>query len=106
MPRAYSLTSSRLRRISLPAKIKCNMCMKNFNQANFSQKQLTDARYQVSTRGKIVTNPKCFKCTGGQLVELECYMCQKTKGLEAYAKSQRKNTDEAVGAEGDLSESC
>ncbi|KAH6618575.1 Stc1 domain-containing protein [Boeremia exigua] len=71
------------------------MCLRNYNQANFSQKQLTDVRYQVSKAGRINTNPKCFKCTGGQLVELDCVMCHKTKGLEEFAKTQRKNTDSA-----------
>lgn len=72
------------------------MCSRNFNQANFSQKQLTDVRYQLSTRGQILTNPRCLKCTGQPLVELECFMCHKTKGLEAFAKSQRQDTDNAV----------
>ncbi|KAJ4994413.1 hypothetical protein SVAN01_00242 [Stagonosporopsis vannaccii] len=86
---------ARLRRVSLPPKLKCNMCEKNYNAANFSQKQLTDVRYQISTMNKIIKNPKCFNCSGRQLVELECYMCHKTKGLEGFAKSQRNNTEEA-----------
>ncbi|KAJ8116054.1 hypothetical protein OPT61_g2445 [Boeremia exigua] len=85
----------RLRGVRLPAKLKCIMCQKNFNEANFSQKQLTDVRYQVSRTGRITTNPKCFRCTGGQLVEMECVMCHKTKGLEDFAKTQRKNPDNA-----------
>ncbi|KAF2629826.1 hypothetical protein BU25DRAFT_364158 [Macroventuria anomochaeta] len=86
----------RLRCVPLPAKLKCNMCLKNYNQANFSQKQLTDVRWQVSRSGRITTNPKCSKCTGGQLVEIECVMCHKTKGLEGYAKVQRKKPDDAT----------
>lgn len=90
------LTSSRLRRVTLPAKLRCNMCLKNFNQASFSQKQLTDVRWQVSRTGKITTNPKCSKCTGSQPVEIECVMCHKTKGLEEYSKTQRRRPDDAV----------
>jgi hypothetical protein len=90
------LTFCRLRGVPIPAKLKCNMCLKNYNQANFSQKQLTDVRWQVSKQGRITTNPKCFKCTGGQLVEIECTMCHKTKGLEEFAKVQRKRPDDAV----------
>lgn len=96
MPSIHLLTSNWLRRVPLPLRLKCDMCERNYNAANFSQKQLTDVRYQISTMGKITKNPKCFKCTGHQLVELECYMCHKTKGLEAFAKSQRSNPEEAV----------
>ena len=91
-----SLISSRLRRVPLPPKLKCGMCLKNFNAANFSEKQKTDVRWQISRYGKITTNPKCSKCTGGQLVEIECVMCHKTKGLEDFAKVQRKKPDDAV----------
>ena len=34
-------------------------------------------------------------CTGGQPVEIECSVCGITKGLEAFAKSQRKKIDTA-----------
>jgi hypothetical protein len=35
-------------------------------------------------------------CTGHQVVEIECTVCNKWKGLEDYAKSQRTKPDEAV----------
>ena len=92
----HQLTWCRLRHIPLPPKLKCNMCLRNYNQANFSEKQKTDVRWQISRAGKITTLPKCFKCTGGQLVEIECVMCHKTKGLEDYAKTQRRKPDDAV----------
>jgi hypothetical protein len=72
------------------------MCLKNYNAANFSEKQKTDARWQISRQGRITSNPKCFKCTGGQLVEIECSHCHKTKGLEEFAKTQRRKPDDAV----------
>ncbi|KAJ4398641.1 hypothetical protein N0V91_010073 [Didymella pomorum] len=85
----------RLRGIQLPPKMKCNMCLRNYNAANFSEKQKTDARWQISKQGRITTNPRCFKCTGGQLVEIECSHCHKTKGLEDFAKSQRRKPGDA-----------
>jgi hypothetical protein len=33
---------------------------------------------------------KCQQCTGGQRVEFECSVCGITKGLEDFAKVQRK----------------
>lgn len=35
-------------------------------------------------------------CTGGQVVELHCCMCDKTKGLDKFSKAQRRNPDKAV----------
>lgn len=72
------------------------MCEKNYNAANFSEKQKTDVRWQLSRSGRITTLPRCFKCTGGQIVEIECVLCHKTKGLEDFAKVQRRKPDDAV----------
>ncbi|KAF1929173.1 uncharacterized protein M421DRAFT_133129 [Didymella exigua CBS 183.55] len=85
----------RLKRVPLPPKLKCSMCEKNYNAANFGEKQKTDVRWQISRAGRITTNPKCSKCTGGQLVEIECTHCHKTKGLEDFAKVQRRKPDNA-----------
>ncbi|KAF3008635.1 hypothetical protein E8E13_008478 [Curvularia kusanoi] len=85
-----------LRGVPLPAKLKCGMCDKNYNQNRFSQKQLTDARYQVHTKGTITKHPRCLTCCGSNFVEIECVGCHKTKGLEDFAKSQRKVLDTAM----------
>lgn len=82
--------------VALPPKIKCGRCFKSFNQPNFSNKQLTDARYQVLKFGKINKAPNCQKCSGQQIVEIECTRCDKTKGLEEFAKSQIRKPDTAV----------
>ena len=73
------------------------MCDKNRSLANYSEKQKTDVRVQLSRPPyQIIKNPKCSQCTGGQIVELECTMCHHTKGLEAFAKSQSRKPDTAV----------
>jgi hypothetical protein len=79
----------------LPARLKCGRCRKNQPQAKFSIKQLTDARSQVKNINKIITPPVCHDCNSQQKVEIECTMCNKTKGLEAFAKSQRAKPDTA-----------
>jgi hypothetical protein len=90
------LTDSRLRNINVPQKLKCHYCNKNYNQASFSKKQLDEVRLQIQTSGKIVQNPKCNKCTGARVFELECVMCHKTKGEKEFSKTQRKVPDDAV----------
>ncbi|KAF1829910.1 hypothetical protein BDW02DRAFT_592267 [Decorospora gaudefroyi] len=86
----------RLKSVGLPEKIKCNRCSKNLPQAKYSIKQLTDARWHVKNLGSIGTTVKCQSCTGGkQVVEVECTMCGKTKGVEQFAKSQRSKPDTA-----------
>lgn len=92
----HLLIGSRLRNVTLPAKLKCNMCEKNYNSANFSKKQLDDARYQILKTNKIMKNPRCIKCNGQQVVEIECVVCYKTKGLEQFANSQSKDKGTAV----------
>lgn len=84
-----------LQGIALPAKLKCGRCSKNLPQARFSAKQLNDARRQIKESCKVNKPISCQSCTGQQVVEIECTMCGKTKGLEEFAKSQRRNPDTA-----------
>ena len=35
-------------------------------------------------------------CTGEQVNELTCYVCEETKGLGDFAKAQRRDPDAAV----------
>lgn len=80
----------------LPEKIKCDRCNKIMGQARYSEKQLTDYRWQIRQGNRNPRRPKCQKCAGGNhLVELECQTCHKTKGLEEFAKSQRAVPDDA-----------
>ncbi|KAF1916691.1 Stc1 domain-containing protein [Ampelomyces quisqualis] len=91
-----------LKGVTIPQKIKCGRCRKNLPHIQYSTKQLTDYRYQVKHNGnREVTKPiNCMKCSGGsQIVELECQICHKTKGLEDFAKSQRKQPDTACTAD-------
>ncbi|EAT85278.2 hypothetical protein SNOG_07812 [Parastagonospora nodorum SN15] len=64
-------------------------------------RQLTDLRWQVRTAGNYTQPINCRRCTGEPLVEIECFMCHKTKGLEEFAKSQRCSPDHAWSANGD-----
>ncbi|OAL49866.1 hypothetical protein IQ07DRAFT_631853 [Pyrenochaeta sp. DS3sAY3a] len=85
-----------LKGIPLPAKIRCGRCLKHKAEANFSIKQLNEARLQVQASGKITKAPTCKPCTGQRIVEIECHVCGETKGLEQFAKTQRREPDTAV----------
>lgn len=95
---ASFIESPSLSAIALPKKIKCSRCLKTIHQSKFSARQLNHARWQVQNSGRIGEGMKCQRCTGQQTVELECTMCDKTKGLEAFSKTQRAQPDTAVWA--------
>lgn len=40
----------------------------------------------------------CMQCTTRQVVELNCHMCDKDKGIDKFFKAQRRNPDEAVSS--------
>ncbi len=51
-----------------------------------------DRRYGAPTTKYI----PCSKCTGHQVTEMECYMCDTVYDLDKFAKNQRKTPDAAV----------
>ncbi|KAF2141378.1 uncharacterized protein K452DRAFT_298758 [Aplosporella prunicola CBS 121167] len=107
MARGYSYNSysnfsaSDLKNIQLPDKIRCDRCNRWKNPTNFANKRLNDLRYKIKYQGRNKTNSQggltatCSACTGQQVQELECHMCKTWKGLEDFAKAQRKNPDHA-----------
>ncbi|KAH7116835.1 Stc1 domain-containing protein [Dendryphion nanum] len=85
-----------LQAISLPSKIKCSRCEKHYNPENYSAKQLTDAKENIKAhKSNPFSTIKCRRCTGSQVVEIECTKCGITKGIEEFAKIQRTRPDEA-----------
>lgn len=69
-------------------------------QAMFSKRQLEYLRHGIVTQGiRAINGPgiaKCRVCVGGQTVELKCCICDRIKGLDAFAKAQRQFHDTAV----------
>ncbi|PVH99258.1 hypothetical protein DM02DRAFT_656602 [Periconia macrospinosa] len=83
--------------IALPEKIKCARCCKNVSQKKFSSTQLSHARLAISEKGVHAEySIKCQSCIDGGVVEIKCIACSKTKGLEEFARSQRRNPDNAT----------
>ncbi|KAF1963208.1 hypothetical protein CC80DRAFT_107893 [Byssothecium circinans] len=91
------VTIKSLQNVPLPPKIKCGRCTKWLGHPQYSTKQLTDARFAIMNHGHNARfSINCTPCTGnGQPVEIECSYCGKTKGLEEFAKSQRRKPDSA-----------
>ncbi|KAF2872924.1 Stc1 domain-containing protein [Massariosphaeria phaeospora] len=94
---SYDLaTMAALKGVPLPDKVKCDRCHRYLIQDRYSQNQLDKARYDIMKRGPTARYvAHCRGCAGGQTVEIECIMCHKTKGLEDFAKSQKKKPDSA-----------
>ena len=73
---------------------------------SFSKKELNELRSMIfkgDAPGKREGirprsgNIRCRMCTGEQVHEMTCYVCEETKGLGEFAKAQRRNPDAAVG---------
>ena len=72
--------------------------------ANYSKKQLADLRFKILMYGKKNTQGapappnsiRCRICTGAQVTEMTCIICDEVKELDGFAKAQRRTPDEAV----------
>ncbi|KAL4958717.1 uncharacterized protein BDV14DRAFT_28678 [Aspergillus stella-maris] len=82
-----------LESVHLPEKIKCKVCRKLRGADKFSKRQLDIFRNALVVERKPATNKgyaACRGCTGGQTMELRCSVCDKTKSLDGFALSQRR----------------
>ncbi|OJJ32436.1 hypothetical protein ASPWEDRAFT_44552 [Aspergillus wentii DTO 134E9] len=82
------------------SRVKCDTCKKVRMQSAFSKRQLDSLRNAIVLKGTKALaisghGAKCRQCVGGQTVELKCCICDKIKGLDEFAKSQRQNRDSA-----------
>ncbi|KAL8650478.1 MAG: hypothetical protein Q9210_003800 [Variospora velana] len=83
-------------------KARCKSCHKLKPIDAYSNKQQLDLKQRIAghqgERAKLPTAEiiTCRPCTGGQVMELTCCICNKTQGLEAFGKTQRKTPDSAV----------
>ncbi|KAL4933405.1 uncharacterized protein BDV17DRAFT_108754 [Aspergillus undulatus] len=82
-----------LESVPLPDKIKCKNCKKFRNANVYSKRQLDIFRNAFVVGGQRALTggyATCRGCTGGQIMELRCCVCDKVKGLEEFAINQRK----------------
>ncbi|KAL2802305.1 hypothetical protein BJX63DRAFT_118686 [Aspergillus granulosus] len=103
VPNAYrggfnESTQRALERVNLPERIKCKTCHKWRLVASFSKRQLSLVRHAVVSQGPgalKVGHGSCLTCTNGQITELTCLICDKTKALDGFANNQRKEHENA-----------
>ncbi|KAI9764400.1 MAG: hypothetical protein M1835_007587 [Candelina submexicana] len=91
--------AKKLESIPIPSKIKCLGCKRIRVQSAYSKKQLRDLRDIIYSNGKIDCNTgayiKCRQCTGQQVNEMTCCVCDEVKGLNGFSKAQRRDPDKA-----------
>lgn len=77
--------------------MKCCRCDKNkASIANFSKKEQDRARETIQHSSAVLKDLKCITCTTGQNTEMKCVMCEQVKGLDFFAKTHRRNPEQAV----------
>lgn len=79
--------------------MKCYRCGKNKDSVtNFSKKEQDRARDYIQRSGSPPSDLKCIACTGGQNTEMQCVICEQVMGLDMFAKTHRRNPENAVSA--------
>lgn len=76
-------------------KVKIQDCFSSNRITELKQKIYKDGDKFNAAKTAVI---KCITCTGGNRVELECTGCDKWKGLDAFAKTQRRDPDNAVSS--------
>ncbi|KAI5852420.1 Stc1 domain-containing protein, partial [Morchella snyderi] len=76
-----------------PSLIRCAICKKPKSRDEFSKRQLL--KFTAYNKGGRTMHATCSQCTANQNYELKCCVCDKVKGLDLFAKSQRKDPDNA-----------
>ncbi|KAL4910043.1 hypothetical protein BDW74DRAFT_47255 [Aspergillus multicolor] len=82
-----------LETVSLPEKLKCKTCKKFRNLNAYSKRQLDIFRNALVVHGQRAKDAgyaTCRGCTGGQVMELRCCVCDEVKDLGEFANNQRK----------------
>ncbi|CAK3897391.1 Hypothetical predicted protein [Lecanosticta acicola] len=90
-----------MKNVPVPTEIKCNSCKKVKNKDAFSNKRQNDlvdkmrssATKKESFDPTLVEYIACIGCTGQQAYERECSVCDVTKAITAFNKTQRKKDD-------------
>ncbi|KAF8537300.1 Stc1 domain-containing protein [Trichophaea hybrida] len=81
----------------IPNTITCHVCKKSKPKSQYANRQLQKVSNNIhnpyAPAGRSLKDPKatCMTCTSQQTTELTCVICDKRKGLDKFAKAQRKN---------------
>lgn len=82
------------------SRIKCEGCERNLLPLRFSENAKkkyfeSEARRRMNSKAP-VRGIRCRDCNAGSRQEMKCVMCDQVLSLDAFAKAQRKKTDDAV----------
>ncbi|MCJ1270565.1 hypothetical protein MMC22_010462 [Lobaria immixta] len=88
--------ADQLDKVQVPPKIRCSVCKKVKVAETYSKRQLGDLKHQIALGTDIKqSNIRCRLCTGAQIHEMTCAICNETKPLEGFSKAQRRAPDNA-----------
>ncbi|KAH0042261.1 hypothetical protein KCU78_g814, partial [Aureobasidium melanogenum] len=85
---------------SLPNEVWCKRCSQLRPLASFANNRQNDARFLLSKGAKlgdkrIFDKMICSNCTAAPPTELKCTGCNKTRSLEKFSTTQRRDPDSA-----------
>ncbi|MCJ1476504.1 hypothetical protein MMC13_005170 [Lambiella insularis] len=93
------VNAQKMKSVQLPDKIRCQSCKTWKGPNQYSNKQLADLRYKILQFGPLPASGqgqiKCRQCTGQQVVELTCMICNEVKPLSGFGKTHRRDPDNA-----------
>ncbi|KIW58543.1 hypothetical protein, variant [Exophiala xenobiotica] len=78
--------------------IECANCSRKLFRSRYSNNQIQKFQekvYHARRGGEAAELPRCRDCTADNRVELKCTGCMFTKGIDCFAKAQRKDPDNA-----------
>ncbi|KAK4982708.1 hypothetical protein LTR66_009139 [Elasticomyces elasticus] len=87
-----------VREAPLPHRILCTICKKHKPAEAYSNKQLSDYKFQISlTQNKKRNHSiiKCRNCITQPATELQCTVCDRWKSLDEFSKRQRKRGNDS-----------
>ncbi|OBZ90262.1 hypothetical protein A0J61_01679 [Choanephora cucurbitarum] len=94
----YSASNSNALHGEQPKTLRCVFCDTDKPLESFSQTQIAKATFNPYAPPSFNNKKKtisCKKCTASQTTHLTCMLCSKTKPLDKFAKSQRRNQEKA-----------
>ncbi|MCJ1280803.1 hypothetical protein MMC26_000120 [Xylographa opegraphella] len=93
------VTARKMKSVVIPEKLRCLSCKTVKSNQMFSNKQLQDLKFKHLQYGPVsLTGPgyiKCRQCTGQQVTEMECTVCDEVKPLSEFGKNHRREPDKA-----------
>jgi len=98
---SYGVTdygAGRYANVDVGLSIECANCSRKLFRSRYSNNQIQKFQekvYHARRGGEAAELPRCRDCTAGNIVDLKCTGCMFTKVIDCFAKTQRKDPDNA-----------